>query len=195
MVQVEQQLIYIKLGYKNIIGLDIADKLIDSAKEYIKKNNLEIEFVLGDATDLKYDDNLFDIVIFSFNGLQTIPGINNRLKVLKEVYRVLKLNGLFIFTAHDRDGNKEFIKFWEEERLKWEKGIQDKRLEIYGDRYMIDKTGEEGFIHLSNIEEMIEFINNTDFKILEYVKSNDIANENKKTKEFALDTVFWILQK
>lgn len=192
---VEQQLIYIKLGYKNIIGLDIADKLIDSAKEYIKKNNLDIEFVLGDATDLKYDDNLFDIVIFSFNGLQTIPGINNRLKVLKEAYRVLKPNGLFIFTAHDRDGNKEFSKFWEEEKLKWEKGIQDKRLEIYGDRYMIDKTGEEGFIHFSSIEEMIEFINNTDFKIVEYVKSNDIAIENEKTKEFALDTVFWILQK
>lgn len=192
---VEQQLIYINFGFKNIIGLDIADKLIDSAKEYIKNNNWDIEFVLGDATDLKYDDNLFDIVIFSFHGLQTIPGMNNRIKVLKEVYRVLKSNGLFIFTAHDRDGNKEFAEFWKEEKLKWEKGIQDKRLEIYGDRYMIDKTGEEGFIHLSSIEEMKEFINNTDFKIVEYVKSNDIAIENEKTKEFALDTVFWILQK
>ena len=55
-------------GYYNIIGLDIADKLIDFAKNYSKENNLDINFEVGDATKINYGDNIFDVVIFSFNG-------------------------------------------------------------------------------------------------------------------------------
>ena len=59
-----------KEGYTNIIGLDIADKLIGFAANYSKNHNLEIDFVVGDATKLEYEDNTFDVVIFSFNGMQ-----------------------------------------------------------------------------------------------------------------------------
>lgn len=184
-----------KNGYKNIIGLDLSTNLINYAKSYSQENKLDINFVNGDATKLEYDNNTFDAVIFSFNGMQCIPGKKNRDNVLKEVYRVLKPNGVYIFTAHNRDDSGEYQKFWDEEKIKWENGTQDKNLEIYGDKYSIDKTGQICFVHFSNIEEMKEFIYQQDFEILETTKSTDISEENEKTKEFANPTVFWVVKK
>ena len=127
--------------------------------------------------------------------MQCIPGKKNRDNVLKEVYRVLKPNGVYIFTAHNRDDSGEYQEFWDEEKIKWENATQDKNLEIYGDRYSIDKTGQTCFVHFSNIEEMQEFIYQEDFEILETTKSTDISEENEKTKEFANPTVFWVVKK
>ena len=59
----------------------------------------------------------------------------------------------------------------------------------------IDTTGEIAFVHFSNIEEMIEFIHQENFEIVEYKKSTDIAEEKEKTKNFAGATVFWIVRK
>lgn len=184
-----------KLGYKDIIGVDISTNLINYAKTYSDLHNLNIAFEEGDATNLNYDDGTFDVVIFSYNGMQSIPGVKNRNKVLHEVYRVLKPGGLYIFTAHNRDDSGEHQYIWDEEKTKWKKGTQDKNLELFGDKYVIDKTGLKTFIHFSNIEEMKNFIHQEKFEILEYKKSTDIAKENKLTKEFAGVTIFWILKK
>lgn len=182
-------------GFTNIIGLDLSDKLINYANDYCLKNKLNISFVVGDATKLDYEDNTFDVVIFSFNGMQCIPKKSNRDAVLREVYRVLKPDGLYIFTAHNRDDSREYQYIWDEEKIKWENGTQDKKLEIFGDMYTVDPTGEVAFIHFSNIEEMKQFIKQEKFEIIEYNKLEDIAEESEKTKEFAGNTVFWVLRK
>jgi len=182
-------------GYKNIIGLDLSTNLIKYAKDYVNKNNLDIDFVNGDATKLEYDNNLFDVVIFSYNGMQCIPGKKNRDNVLKEVYRVLKPGGLYIFTAHNRDDSGRHQATWEEEKIKWENGTQDKNLEMYGDRYTPDKIGKICFVHFSNIEEMIDFVHQENFEVIEYKKNTDIAEETDETKEFSGNTVFWVVKK
>ena len=186
-----------KNGYTNIIGLDIADKLIEFAKEYSKKNSLDIDFVVGDATKLNYEDNTFDVVIFSFNGMQCIPGLENRRNVLKEVYRVLKPGGYYIFTAHDRhDPNSpQYLPFWEKIENDWKNGINESGVECLGDLITTDPAGEEAFIHFSTIDELKSFISEQPFEIVEYDYSYNIAQEDEKTKEFSGDTVFWILKK
>lgn len=183
-----------KQGFNNIIGLDIADNLIKYAKEYCKNNNLNTKFVVGDASNLEYKDNTFDSVIFSFNGITCIPGSKNRNKVLKEIYRVLKPNGIFIFTAHDRDNSGKYQYIWDEEKIKWENGTQDKNKEMFGDK-IVERNGGTAFIHFYNIKEMKEFINQENFKIIDYKLSTDISEENEVTKEFCGETVFWIIQK
>jgi ubiquinone/menaquinone biosynthesis C-methylase UbiE len=185
-----------KLGYKNIIGIDIAEKLIDYAKRYSVENNLKTIFELGDATNLKYNDNEFDIVIFSYNGMQCIPGLENRTKVLKETYRVLKPGGYYIFTAHDRhDPKSSHLDFWKQKEDKWAKGINDSNVECLGDLITIDPSGEEAFIHFSTIDELKEFIESTKFEIVMHEYSYNIAEENAQTEKFAGKTVFWVLQK
>lgn len=118
-----------KLGYNKIIGVDIAENLIEYAKSYSNEKGIHVNFEVGDATKLRFEDNTFDVVIFSYNGMQCIPGEQNRRNVLKEVYRVLKPNGFYIFTAHDRhDPKSSYLDFWHDRETKWNNGINEKML-------------------------------------------------------------------
>jgi len=186
-----------KKGFENIIGLDIACKLIDFAQEYCKTNKLAINFDVGDATKLAYEDNTFDVVIFSYNGMQCIPGKENREKVLKEVYRVLKSNGYYIFTAHDRHdpNSEEHLKFWVKKENDFLDGVNEDNVECLGDLIGKDTNGQEVFIHFSTITEMKDFINEENFEIVDYNYTYNIAKENSIVKSFAGDTVFWVIKK
>jgi len=72
----------------NVIGIDFSEKMIEIAKN--KNNN--INYFLGDVTNLPFSDNMFDYAIMSF-GLRNIL---NSEKAIDEVYRILKPNGLFL---------------------------------------------------------------------------------------------------
>ena len=181
-------------GYINITGVDIADNLIKFAKNYCKKNRLDIIFQIGDATHLKFLDSMFDIVIFSYNGLQSIPGEKNRKKCLGEIYRILNPNGIFLFTAHDRDDSKH-QQYWIEEKKRWDNGIQDKHLEVFGDRFSLDKTGKIAFCHFSNIGEMEKLLRQNNFQILEYARRETLADESEIVKDFSSETIFWACRK
>ena len=59
-------------------------------------------FRCADATNLSgLDDASFDVVVFSFNGIDAIPTKEGRLICLSEVFRVLRPGGLFIFSSHN----------------------------------------------------------------------------------------------
>ena len=80
-----------------VIGVDISDNLIDLAKQ--KYPNLD--FRIGDATSLDFEDNYFDAVLFSFNGIDYVHPRKLRLQVLEEINRVLKNGGLFVYSSHN----------------------------------------------------------------------------------------------
>lgn len=181
------------LGFHKIVGLDLCSRSIKYATKLAYKQNKKIDFIVGDSSELFFDAEEFDLVFYSFNGLQLIPGYENRMNVIKESERVLKDGGYFIFTAHDRN-NPEFKKFWEEELLRWEKGINNKELEIYGDMIIKENDGI-GFIHYSNIEEIEKMIKETNFNVVDIKKRSDIAIETKDVLDWSSDTNFWILRK
>ncbi len=85
-----------------VIGVDIAENLINLAK----KKNPEIDYRIMDAVNLKFPKNTFDIVLFSYNGLDYIYPKNRRIKTIIEINRVLNKKGLFVFSSH----NKVFLK-------------------------------------------------------------------------------------
>ena len=70
-----------------VTGCDISKPNIDSAVNYAKENNFfNINFVLGDAENLPFSDNEFDLVVSS-HVLEHLPDFD---KGLREVMRVSK---------------------------------------------------------------------------------------------------------
>jgi len=83
------------MGY-DIEGIDIAENLIKA----LKKKKPSIKAIVGDAMNMPYKDESFDIVLFSHNSLDCMYPYAARKKTLKEINRVLKKNGFFIFSSH-----------------------------------------------------------------------------------------------
>ena len=86
----------------NVTGIDIAKKMLDIARE----KNKDITFILGSADAIPFPDNNFDAITISFG----IRNFDNRDKCLKEIYRVLKPNGVLCILEFAKPKNA-FLKF------------------------------------------------------------------------------------
>lgn len=62
----------------------------------IEKLPFDFEFILASAETLPFEDNSFDTVVVTY-ALCTIPNVE---KALKEMKRVLKSQGILLFTEH-----------------------------------------------------------------------------------------------
>lgn len=84
---------------ENYTGVDYVERFTEeTAKKYPAAKVL-----CRDAANL-YDleDDTYGFVLFSYNGIDSISH-RHRLQVLKEVYRVMKKGGVFMFSSHNRD--------------------------------------------------------------------------------------------
>lgn len=90
-------------GFKHIEGLDRSYYLIQKAKEQAKKDNLSIKFKEGDARRLPYPNDTFDVVMVLGNSFGYFQTIEDDLRVLKEIFRVLKPHGKLIVDIVDGD--------------------------------------------------------------------------------------------
>ncbi|CAB49130.1 class I SAM-dependent methyltransferase [Pyrococcus abyssi] len=82
-----------------VVGLDISEEMISKAKMYAKEKSSNVEFIIGDAKKLPFEDNNFDYVIFIDSLVHFSPLELNQ--VFKEVKRVLKPTGKFIIYFTD----------------------------------------------------------------------------------------------
>jgi len=85
---------YEVLGNIDYYGVDISEKMIETAKNRYPK----AKFQVTDALNLPFPNNFFD-KIFSFAVFHHIPSQEFRLQFLKEARRVLKKEGLLILTV------------------------------------------------------------------------------------------------
>jgi len=72
--------------YSNIVGIDPSEKMLFEAKKTI--NSKKIDFQLGNAEHIPINDNLADLIYLSM----VYHHINNRIKAIHEIKRVLKAN-------------------------------------------------------------------------------------------------------
>jgi len=87
---------YLADHFKSVKGVDIDEPAIAYAKMHFHKDNLEYQ--VGDAMNLNFSDNSFDVVICS----QVYEHVPNSQKLLDEIFRVLVPGGVCYFAA----GNK-----------------------------------------------------------------------------------------
>ncbi|AAY81649.1 class I SAM-dependent methyltransferase [Sulfolobus acidocaldarius] len=87
-----------KLNY-NVSGIDISEKMINTAKERVKKGN----FIKGDMRHLStLIRDKFDIILNIFNSLGYYEEEDD-LRILNEFRAVLKQGGLLIVNLENRD--------------------------------------------------------------------------------------------
>ncbi|MCH5586357.1 class I SAM-dependent methyltransferase [Shimazuella sp. AN120528] len=183
------------MGYTNIEGIDLSVDLINEAKKLADAMDCNISFSHMDARELKYDEQKFDCVFFSYNGLFTIPKYEERSKVLKEVWRVLKDDRLFIFTSYDRNGNSKYSDFWLKEKELWENNQHQKFLYEYGDRYVKFNENELVFIHVADDLEVEKMIKEQNFKLEYKQKKSEICAPSPQETGVYGDCIFYIVRK
>lgn len=83
-------------GYQVTAG-DIVPEMVEEARKRISG----VAFKVLDATCLDLPSEFFDVVWFSFNGLDYIYPFHNRLSALHEIKRVLKPGGIFVYSSHN----------------------------------------------------------------------------------------------
>lgn len=81
----------------DVIGIDLAPALIARAKELYP----DIDFKVMNVLQLAFEDEAFDVVFFSFNGIDNLYPESERVRALKEMKRVLKDGGLLIYSSHN----------------------------------------------------------------------------------------------
>lgn len=91
-----------------VYGIDISPKLIDKCKLLYP----DIICVVGDAEDLPYNNNFFDLV-YSFHSSWYFP---NLIKVVSEMLRVTISNGYVIFDIQNIKNKENYKNFKKREK-------------------------------------------------------------------------------
>ncbi len=186
------------LGYK-VTGVDITPKLIEIAQQNANETSKLINYQVGDATKLNYPNQFFDNVLFSFNGWSMIPSAEGRFEAAKEIFRVLKVGGHYIFCVHKRNFfGQELTWITQMIRLYILKPLGYKTKEMdYGD-YYFRKDSEttypiQQFVNFMNVEDVKKLHEQLGFKLELMKMRNEIAPEDEKLTSG--DVMFFVFKK
>lgn len=107
---------------KQYVGIDCSPKMIEVCNQKFHDRLRDAEFRVADVCDLGcFEDESFDCVFFSYNGLDCVGSVN-RTQALAEINRVCKKDGCFCFSAHNLNSIDELFAMrftWKPMDLLW----------------------------------------------------------------------------
>ncbi|MCH6258927.1 class I SAM-dependent methyltransferase [Puniceicoccaceae bacterium K14] len=183
----------IRSGFKKVVGVDLAEEMVGQASDVADFLGISATFSQGDATSLAWEPGSFKSVLFAFNGLMQIPGRRLRLKAVREIYRVLEPEGVFVFTSLDRD-SPLYSRIFQDPTDPAHDLSQNPNLIDYGDRHFQTDHGKT-FMHVPNREEVISLLHDAGFSLVEDCMRSSIAKEKAVVQDFSEDCRFWVAQK
>lgn len=83
-------------GYE-VVAIDLAPRLLEAARVRYPA----LDFRVMDATALTFEDESFDALLFSYNGIDCIHPVAGRRRAMAEAFRVLRPGGHFILSSHN----------------------------------------------------------------------------------------------
>ena len=94
-----------------VIGVDITPRMLELAEKKMAERDLpvQVKFEQGDALDLRYIDNEFDLVTSGY----MLRNVTNLQKAVDEMFRVLKPNGLAVIAELAKPDNRVIRYFYE----------------------------------------------------------------------------------
>lgn len=90
---------------REVIGIDISKEAVGHAKEKYVKSNLA--FDVGSVLDIPCESGIFDVVV----SFETIEHISDHKKMISEVKRVLKTNGVLIISTPEKSVYSDKTKY------------------------------------------------------------------------------------
>ena len=85
---------------RDYVGIDYTPELVRACRDA----HPGVRILQGDARDLSgFADASFQLVVFSFNGIDAVAPAD-RMQVLREAHRVLRVGGVLLFSTHNRNG-------------------------------------------------------------------------------------------
>lgn len=172
-------------GAKKVVGIDISANLIDYAKQSYPK----LEFQVMDMENIQFPDESFDYIYSSL----TLHYVEDWVKPLKEIRRVLKPKGIFLFSTHHPikwgaekstgTGRKTFL-------MGYSKNKEDQSCIIYGDYLNTRKIKDIWFdefevsYYHKPISSVIKDIINSGFKIIDFIEPKPVDSARRNEKLF-----------
>ena len=104
-------------GIDKIWGIDPSEELVAMAKNQVKDDTPEIEFIISKAEEIDFDDAFFDTILMTY----TMCTINNLSEAFTELKRVIKPTGKLIFCEHGMAPDKNVIKWQNRINTFWPK--------------------------------------------------------------------------
>ena len=92
--RVEQDL----FGFRQGVALDSSQEMLSVARQLLGKKWIVVE---GDVFNLNFQEEFFDLA-YSFDFIDRFD-ISDRFLIYKQIFKVLKKNGLFVFDILDKE--------------------------------------------------------------------------------------------
>jgi SAM-dependent methyltransferase len=83
----------------NVTGLELSPAMLERGKQFAARENVNVNFLLGDMTDFKLEQK-FPLIIAPFNALMHLYSLVDQDRTLEMVCRHLKPNGVFAFDLY-----------------------------------------------------------------------------------------------
>jgi len=131
-----------------VVGLDISDKMIEIASQRAREKGLtNLKFIIGDVTNLCFEENTFDICVNSY----LIHWLNDVEKFLKEIHRILKDEGKLGIISPSQEWYEEIRRAYQKIIKKYRKHLDDSTpqelvgIKIYSEEGLRKHLSEAGF--------------------------------------------------
>ena len=166
-----------------VVGMDYSKNMIVAAKAI----NNAIDYRVGNILSTSFADQEFDNIIFSFNGLMLLETYEERLSATKEIRRILKRNGAFIFTTPYLD-NKVEKPYWSKKaeslgidtaNMTWEQQLE------LGEEQLED-INNEFFLHIPFISEIKRMMDEAGMDVVFSARRLDYSGLEKMEDELEM---------